>query len=185
MHRVVNKTPENLLCDHINGNVLDNRKENLRSCTNQENTFNAKIKNKSGYKGVCWHKRISKWNANIRINDKLIHLGYFEDIYEAAATYNSAAKEYFGEFARLNDVPIEYENIKHTKKEMKIGKSGYIGVQQNNSSKNWAADITIDRKRKRIGTFNSAIEAAKAYDRFVKENKLDNRTNGFEEIDVA
>lgn len=54
MHREIMKTPENMETDHINGDVLDNRRENLRICTRQENARNIRgiSSNTSGYKGV-------------------------------------------------------------------------------------------------------------------------------------
>jgi len=88
--------------DHINGDKLDNRRENLRSATRSQNKMNSgKPKNNtSGYKGVCWYKRGNKWRAQIGINGKLKHLGYFEDKEEAAKAYKKAAEKYHGEFVR-------------------------------------------------------------------------------------
>jgi hypothetical protein len=60
------------------------------------------INNKSGYKGVCWDKLRKKWKVTISLNDKTINLGRFDDITEAAKTYDEKAKELFGEFANLN-----------------------------------------------------------------------------------
>lgn len=104
MHRLIMGNPEGKLIDHINMDKLDNRRENLRVCTNSENLYN-RPKNKnntSGYKGVTWFKRDSKWRAAIMIDRKMNHLGYFEDVVEAAKAYDIAANMYFGEFARLN-----------------------------------------------------------------------------------
>lgn len=104
MHRLINHTPANLETDHINGDKLDNRKTNLRSCDNARNQQNRqKASNKSSkYKGVHWHIRDHKWVARIRVNGNQISLGTFQNEITAAYTYNIAAKEYFGEFARLN-----------------------------------------------------------------------------------
>ena len=92
------------MIDHINGNIFDNRKENLRKCTSAENGKNRgkSRNNKSNYKGVSWHKALNKWRAFIFLDYKQIHLGYFDDIIEAAKAYNEAAIKYHGEFARLN-----------------------------------------------------------------------------------
>ena len=104
MHRIILIPKEGFVIDHINGNKLDNRKENLRYCLHCENTRNSKInsRNKTGYKGVIWHKRDKKFQANIRINGKRIHLGYFIKAEDAARAYNAAAIKYHKEFARLN-----------------------------------------------------------------------------------
>ena len=90
--------------DHINGNPLDNRKSNLRICTNAENQRNRGVNknNTSGYKGVCWAKQNKKWKARIKHNGKLIHLGYYKDKEEAARAYDKKAKELHGEYAYLN-----------------------------------------------------------------------------------
>src|SRR5436853_3476103 len=67
MHRVVLNLPSDRFADHINGNTLDNRRQNLRECTKTENAFNSRLhkNNKSGYKGVSWHSIYGKWMAQI------------------------------------------------------------------------------------------------------------------------
>lgn len=105
MHRIIlNLTDNKIKVDHINGNGLDNRKQNLRLATTQENGYNRKVNknNTSGYKGVVYHKRDKRYQCSIKINGKRIHLGYFKTAIEAAKAYNEAAIKYFGEFARLN-----------------------------------------------------------------------------------
>jgi hypothetical protein len=81
MHRVVVNAPKGTVVDHINGDSLDNRKENLRICTNAENVRNSPkhSNNTSGYKGVIWAKREQKWCAQIIVDGKLINLGYYSD----------------------------------------------------------------------------------------------------------
>jgi hypothetical protein len=105
MHREVANTPEDLLCDHINGRTLDNRKANLRSATALQNKWNSRKYSQSSssiYKGVWFHKGIQKWTAMITVRHKRIHLGTFEDEIQAAKAYDKAAKKYYGEFAKLN-----------------------------------------------------------------------------------
>lgn len=107
VHRLImgNETP--MMIDHINHNKLDNRKLNLRFCTNKQNQWNAgKHKDsKSKYKGVVFykdtatHRRTKKWAA--RINNKLI--GFFETEDEAALAYNTRVKKLYGDFAFLNE----------------------------------------------------------------------------------
>lgn len=93
--------------DHINHNILDNRKKNIRVCTSAENQYNQKVYNNclTKYKGVSWHKRDKKWVAGIRVNKVLKHLGYFEDKMIAALIYDLYAVKYFGEFACTNFGP--------------------------------------------------------------------------------
>lgn len=110
MHRVVNKTPRELVTDHINGDGLDNRKENLRSCTNQQNIMNQGIpkNNVFGAKGVSLRMRRYKnkihnyIKSQIHVNGKQIHLGYFKTVEDASRAYNEASKKYHGEYGRIN-----------------------------------------------------------------------------------
>jgi hypothetical protein len=113
MHRVIMNTPGGMETDHINGNKLDNRKENLRICTGVQNRRNrVKYKNNSiGYKGVFIKKKHKNKTfesicAQICVNKKIIHLGTFKTPEEAAKAYNEAAIKYYGEFAQLNEVAI-------------------------------------------------------------------------------
>ena len=93
-----------IVVDHINGKKLDNRKENLRLCTVNENVRNANIRsdNTSGYKGVSWSKAMGKWYTHICFNGKIQHLGYFSEKVEAGLAYNKKAIELFADFAKLN-----------------------------------------------------------------------------------
>lgn len=97
-------TGDRRLVDHKNGNALDNRKENLRVATKQQNNANRGllINNKSGYKGVSWRQLSKRWCAFISVNNKSKFLGSFKIKEEAARAYDKAAKEHYGEFAILN-----------------------------------------------------------------------------------
>ena len=91
--------------DHINGNGLDNRLDNLRICTPQQNRTNVpKLKGKSKYKGVRKSTKGKTWQAAIKKNHKWYYLGCFKTQQEAAKAYNVAAIQLFGEFARLNEL---------------------------------------------------------------------------------
>lgn len=104
MHRLLIETPSHLMTDHINGNKLDNRKINLRICTNAQNMRNTGLKtnNTSGHKGVSYDKERQKWSSQITFNYKLYHLGRFLTKEEAIIAYNMKAKDLFGEFAYIN-----------------------------------------------------------------------------------
>ena len=90
------------IIDHINGNKLDNRIENLREATVQQNNMNAKTKvtNKSGVKGVSWHPLGKKWMVRIMINGKDKYFGMYEDLEFAALVAQEARNKYHGAFAR-------------------------------------------------------------------------------------
>ena len=104
MHQIVLCVYDGTFIDHINHDGLDNRKCNLRKCTHSENMANIKsiAESSSIYKGVCWYKKKEKWCGYIRVNKKLIHLGYFETQELAAEEYNKAALLYFKDRASLN-----------------------------------------------------------------------------------
>ncbi len=95
-----------LLPDHINGDGLDNRLQNLRLANESENRFNRgpQRNNTSGYKGVCFDRKRGKWMASIMARGKRKHIGRFETAVSAAAAYNEAAICLHGEFARLNKI---------------------------------------------------------------------------------
>lgn len=109
MHTLITDCPKNRKVDHKNGDGLDNRKVNLRICTQAQNIANQKLsrKNTSGYKGVSFFKygkRIRRWVAKVTVNYKQKHLGYFSSEKEAAVAYNKGARKFFGEFAKLNSL---------------------------------------------------------------------------------
>jgi len=89
--------------DHINGDPDDNRISNLRLATHSQNNANRRLMatSTSGHKGVSWIKRKGKWRAGIQKDGRAIHLGYFEDLDDAARAYEVAATQIFGQFARL------------------------------------------------------------------------------------
>ena len=106
MHREILRPRENFVCDHINGDGLDNRRINLRICSFSGNVRNSRVRkdNSSGVKGVYFQKRYRNWKAYIYVNEKYIHLGCFKNVQGAALAYNRAAQKYCGKFARLNEV---------------------------------------------------------------------------------
>ncbi len=89
------------MVDHIDGDKLNNKIENLRGCTNSENLMNAKLSksNTSGIKGVSLNKKIGKWCASIRVNYKRLHIGSYDDINDAAEAVRIKRIELHGEFA--------------------------------------------------------------------------------------
>jgi len=106
LHRyILNVNDRKVYVDHKNHNGFDNRKSNLRLCSQKENASNQLIQNReksSIYKGVTWDKSRNKWAGRIKHHGKGIFLGRFLNEIDAALAYDVKAKELFGEFAWLN-----------------------------------------------------------------------------------
>lgn len=107
MHRVVmSVTDPCIKVDHMYGDTLDNRKSQLRICSDSENKRN-QVKSRvevltSKHKGLSYRKAKDKYDVRITIDRRVIHLGSFKDETDAAKAYNDGAIKYHGEFARLN-----------------------------------------------------------------------------------
>lgn len=106
MHREIMNAPDGIEVDHKDNDGLHNWRDNLRECTHAQNLSNRGLFSNSttGYKGVSIFRQNGKvrYQAKIRVDGKLIHLGLFDTDVEAAKAYDAAAPQYFGEFARLN-----------------------------------------------------------------------------------
>jgi hypothetical protein len=100
LHRYLTDAPKGLVVDHINGNPLDNRQENLRICdqaSNMQNFNGLASDNKSGVRGVNWYKAYSKWRASWCYRGKRYHVGYFDDIKEAEKAIETKKREILGD----------------------------------------------------------------------------------------
>jgi hypothetical protein len=109
LHRLIMNATKGQIVDHIDGNSLNNQMANLRLCTTQQNAWNSKPKSKSlsQYKGVVRGRWGKRWSANIRTSEGRKFLGTFDTEREAALAYNKAAKEFHGEYVRLNELTDE------------------------------------------------------------------------------
>jgi hypothetical protein len=96
--------PDSPKYDHRDGNGLNNQRENLRPCTESQNSQNRRksVGKTSKFKGVAWHIRKLRWIATLAHNGKRHYLGYFKTQQSAARAYDAVAREHFGEFAVLN-----------------------------------------------------------------------------------
>lgn len=92
--------------DHIDGNPLNNARNNLRVCTHIENSQNRKksANNSSGYAGVGFIPSRGKWRARITFNKKEIYLGYFDTKEQAAEVRKTVARSYRGEFGGRDEI---------------------------------------------------------------------------------
>lgn len=103
---VSGKDKKGVVVDHINNNKLDNRKENLRICSNGVNIQRAVSfkSNTSGYRGVCYVRRLDRWFASIKKDGIQYSLRYHKTKEDAAKAYNKKALELFGEYAWVNTI---------------------------------------------------------------------------------
>lgn len=85
--------------DHIDGNGLNNQRENLREVTHKKNIQYQKPqtrKKSSAYRGVCWFKPREKWRARLKCDGLEVHVGYFDCEHEAAEAWNESALLHYG-----------------------------------------------------------------------------------------
>lgn len=177
MHRMIMDAKKGEVVDHINHNKIDNRKQNLRVCTYEDNSRNQSLRknNKSGINGVHWHKNVKRWMAKIQHEGKPVSLGSFVKIEDAIVARKEAEIKYYGEFSNKN-IQIDKENLEKSYKKEVIAKSpidykysketlsGVVGVCYLKNSNKWVSHITINKNRIHLGTFNDiegAIESRK------------------------
>lgn len=116
MHRLIMNASKGTIVDHINHDTLDNRKSNLRFCTHSQNIRNQRIqsrKKSSKYKGVTLVKSNGRWASYIKVKNKRIGLGYYENEIDAARAYNKAALKYHKEFAVINILKEYFHSERH------------------------------------------------------------------------
>lgn len=113
MHRVILNITGIGQVDHKDGNGLNNQRSNLRPASNKQNCRNRGINknNRTGFKGVSWSSSRCVFEACIRVNYKIIHLGRFQSASSAAAAYDEAAIKQFGQFARTNKTIRERASV--------------------------------------------------------------------------
>ena len=103
LHREILKVAAGSLVDHVNGDRLDNRRQNLRVATPGENAANSRDRpRRSGYRGVYPHKPTGRWIAQISAGGQVRHLGIYDDPEVAARAYDLAALGQWGQFARTS-----------------------------------------------------------------------------------
>lgn len=100
-HRLICGAKKNESVDHINGNSLDNRRENLRICSHQQNQCNQNVKDRDLPRGVFRKKGRKKLRAQISVNLKTVLIGHFVCPTEAHVAYLFARSRYYGDFARI------------------------------------------------------------------------------------
>lgn len=160
MHKEILSVEKGLQVDHINRNILDNRRSNLRPATPSQNQINrvALSNNTSGFKGVSFDSKSDKWRAYLIKDGDQLNLGFYTAKEDAAKAYNVKAVELFGEFALLNDVDHTGFKINTRKKY-----SDYKGVSFDKHNQKWTSTLIIKGKNKHLGRFDSEHDAARMY----------------------
>jgi len=161
-----------LFVDHISGNTLDNRKSNLRLCTNIENCWNSQVPRNSttGYKGAC--KENNRYRSYFTYMGRRHNLGYYDTPEDAGRAYDKAALYYYREYARTNfpkegytedDLEWAHQYVENLTLKRNNKSSKYRGVTKHTRS--WQAYVSKDRNRLTLGSYKAEEDAAKAYDR--------------------
>ena len=151
MHRVVNNTPEGKHTDHNNGNGLDNRRHNLKTCTVRGNAQNLHISKTSKYPGVSFDKSKNKWAVSIYFNTKNVKIGDFTNEKEAADAYRKAESRLLaGSYPK-----------KH-----RVYTSKCKGVSWQTNKRKWQVSRQIKGVRKWLGSFDNEEEAFQTYQNY-------------------
>lgn len=103
MHRLIIEAEKGMYVDHINGDPSDNRRENLRICTQAENLHNRRKgkNNTSGHKGVSWSRTNGSWRITIMNKGKMV-IKYAKDFEEACKIHEELERKLYGEFASIS-----------------------------------------------------------------------------------
>jgi len=145
-------TDVNAELDHIDGNRINNRIENLRLVTSRENQQNSESHRNGRLVGCCFFKQSNKWRAEIKINGKKICLGYYNTELEAHQIYSEALT--------MLDKSVEevqaYFNVAQFS-------SGYKGVTFHRQSGKWRAQIKINGKQIGLGYYTTEPESHQIY----------------------
>ena len=110
LHRFIMNAKKGQIIDHVDGNVFNASKQNLRFCTKGQNSQNRGLSasNTSGHKGVCWDEARQKWAVQISVNGKRVYWSRFDTYEEAVEAHEREIVKIHGEFARL-----EWEDRQH------------------------------------------------------------------------
>jgi len=171
MHReIMLPNPESVV-DHINYDGLDNRRSNLRICNQSQNSGNTRqVRSKIGFRGVTKTLR-GEYVAKLGREGAVVHLGTYPTAEDAALAYDKAAREHFGEFATLNypEEPVTPQRQIFRGRLQRNNTTGFIGVSFIAQKQRFRASIQHSGKSKILGSFQTAEEAARAYDRAARQ----------------
>jgi len=190
-HRFIMDAPKGMKVDHINENEnrtifqdrSDNRRENLRITDSTGNSRNKKKMKgtTSKYYGICYNKKISLFIAQITVDGKHIFLGSFDNEIEAVEFRDVYIIQNNLENFRLNFPSKKDEYLLRNKIILKpqTSSSGFIGVKIDKRHGSITSSIQINRKKIYLGTFDTHLEAACAYDKYIVDNNLSRKKLNF------
>ncbi len=166
MHQMLVECQSGMYIDHIDGDRLNNTRENLRIVTPKQNQRNTRPKMGKRYKGIILTPN-GCWQAKIAFNQNPIHLGTFKTEEAAARAYDRKAHELDPEFSRLNfsDGIWTEEKLEEFRIKAAWPASGLRGIQANGSG--WSARVKRSGKNLYIGTFTSKEEAMTERNKFL------------------
>lgn len=179
MHREILGVPRGILVDHIDGNGLNNRRSNLRSCSHAENMRNRRQRGVFSfpYKGISEHSGM--FRARIKVDGKRFISSGYPTPERAARAYDVLALKHHGAFACLNfpGEPAQNDILDHLAIKQRImpdpddlGRQ-YVGVYREKEDQHFRIEIMVDGKRIRIRGFKTSLEAAQAYDDLVIKHR--------------
>lgn len=176
MHHLILPKKKGFDVDHRDKNTLNNQRYNLRYLSRSENVINSRIssRHKSGVIGVYFDAKSLKWKANITKNRKRIHLGSYSDLNDAKMAREKAERKLFPNVVVAHDVVKTIDRSPKTNKwlyRFKKKSNKYRCVYKNHNK--FMAMYHENNKLIYLGTFETEIEAAKAYIKFFKKK------NGF------
>jgi hypothetical protein len=164
MHRLLLQPGPRQTVDHIDLNGLNNHRNNLRLCSQDQNCRNRRVsKNKksSKYKGVYHVRKV--WMAIITSEGLRVYLGRYKSAEEAAHAYNVAAAKLYGDYACLNALPESYDQSNSPIPTTANKSSHFRGVSWNRLANQWVVQFTSNGKNYFGGYYKDEITAAKAY----------------------
>ncbi len=188
VHTYIMKSDSNIgqIVDHINGNKLDNRRENLRVTTvkkNNENKNIFKLKKTSIYHGVFYQKNVKKFLVAVTINGNRVSLGYYENETVAAEKRDAYVIQNKASHMKLNfpDKKELYSKMDIIVPLIQSNSTGFTGVRFKEDTDKYYADITVNKIYIFLGTFDNASLAAKEYDKYIVDNNIPDRNLNYPE----
>lgn len=176
MHRLIMNAPVGMEVDHINGNTLDNRKENLRLATRAENARNRrKATGKYLHKGIARDARGGNWTAQLQVDRNYFAVHGLANELVAAVAYDYLAKQHHGEFAGLNFTDEEFAILWERHKDeilnpkRRKGISKYVGVSYNVRQHCWFGQFQYKGKNHWTGNYQTEEEAHESREKALAE----------------